>query len=41
MKNDIEKLIAELMTYAYAYRRPPYGRDVAGTPELLDRPLRP
>lgn len=37
MDNSTEKLIAELMAYAYAYRRPPYGREVAGTPELLEK----
>jgi len=37
MGNTIEKLTKELAAYAKAYREPPYGREVEGTPELLER----
>lgn len=37
MDNSTKKLIADLTAYAHAYRRLPYGREVAGTPELLEK----
>lgn len=36
MGRNIDKLIEKLMEYANTYRRPPYGREVDGTPELLE-----
>lgn len=33
---EMEELIEKLRTYAAAYRKPPYGREVEGTPELLE-----
>lgn len=33
----MEKLIKKLRSYADAYREPPYGREIEGTPELLDQ----
>lgn len=33
----MEELIKSLMDYAEKYRQPPYGREVEGTPELLEK----
>ncbi len=35
--NAIEKLAKELTAYAKMYREPPYGREIDGTPELLEK----
>lgn len=32
-----EELIKNLKSYAEAYRLPPYGREIEGTPELLEQ----
>ena len=33
----MEKLIKKLRSYADAYRKPPFGREIEGTPELLEQ----
>lgn len=33
---SISEFIEKLRNYAAEYRKPPYGREVEGTPELLD-----
>jgi len=35
--NAVAGLIKDLKAYAKAYRQPPYGREVNGTPALLER----
>ena len=33
----MEKLIKKLRSYAEAYREPPFGREIEGTPELFEQ----
>lgn len=33
----MEELIRQLKSYAEEYRKPPYGKEVEGTPELLEK----
>ena len=33
----MEELIKDLRSYSAEYRKPPYGKEVEGTPELLEK----
>lgn len=36
-ENSAQKLAMDLKEYAAVYHRPPYGREIDGTPKLLEK----